>query len=1085
MFLRPGVLEDIFDDTTRRRGHRYYQQDRVSDLTDILSGTSLHKLAARVRGSRNQEYKTLVTIDTVTPWALTTACTCPVGSYCKHAVAVLLEASQPAAPPRPTMTPAQIRAISARAWLNEAPSRRESQANAGLVFVLVPDEHYEDVSVQCHRVRILKNGKPGKSQRVTPWQRSDLEDQPPKYIQKADIEPLLWMQRLPGAFWDEPRLTGLAGARFLASALKTGRLLWQEVDSVPFTAGEVAKAGLEWHQNDAGDYELVPVQLDTAILLDTDPPWYLDVTTLKAGPLDLPVDYETWQHLLEAPPIPPSIMEEHASELRNLAEPLGASLPSSIRVPQEIHARPVPVLQLFQVPGPQSAPQKVARLRFEYEGVMLDGYQSPGDNPVRQVTDQASLVIFRDLPFERECSVRLAGFIHLFDLDRAWASSLPDGMDQDQTLPDTDMWLNFLAWELPSLVNDGWRVEMDDSFDVPVIEASQWYGQTTATDEDGWFDIEVGLEQDGRRIDLIPLLEQSLHHVESGISLNTEGELTLPESLWLHDGESLIRVPAERVRPMLETLIHLFQRGFSTDRTEGALRLPRLEAALFVGTTSADWQNSDQLRHLGQQLTNFKGLETVAPPANLNATLRHYQQEGLNWLQFLKHSSLGGILADDMGLGKTLQTLASILTEKQAGRLKHPALVVCPTSVIPNWKSEAARFTPGLRVLVIHGPKRKPLFDQVANADLIITSYPLLNRDADQHETINYSLAFFDEAQNLKNPKAAVSKKARRLNTANRIALTGTPMENHLGELWSLFDLVLPGYLGSEAEFREFYRNPIERAGDAHKHHHLGRRIRPFLLRRTKDQVTPELPEKTEMVRLVELNKTQKDLYETIRASMNEKVRKLMNEKGVARSQIEILEALLKLRQICCHPDLLKSSEQSYPSAKLDYLLEMVAELLEEGRRIIIFSQFTSMLAILEKALTDLGLPYVKLTGKTRDRETPVEQFQQGDTPLFLISLKAGGAGLNLTAADCVIHYDPWWNPAVEQQATDRAWRIGQDKPVFVYRLICEGTVEERIQALQHRKASLADGLYGKAESFSAALTAEDVQVLFEPLGQG
>jgi SNF2 family DNA or RNA helicase len=251
------------------------------------------------------------------------------------------------------------------------------------------------------------------------------------------------------------------------------------------------------------------------------------------------------------------------------------------------------------------------------------------------------------------------------------------------------------------------------------------------------------------------------------------------------------------------------------------------------------------------------------------------------------------------------------------------------------------------------------------------------------------------------------------------------------------------------------------------------------MLRRTKDQVTPELPEKTEIVRHVELNRQQRDLYETVRAAMNQRIRKLLADKGAARSQIEILDALLKLRQICCHPALLNGDETA-GSAKLEYLMDMLEQLLEEGRKVILFSQFTSMLALIENALKSAGIRYEILTGQTRDRATPVKRFQNGDSPVFLISLKAGGTGLNLTAADCVIHYDPWWNPAVEQQATDRAWRIGQDKPVFVYRLISEGTVEERIQALQARKSQLADGLYGNADTFSAAITADDISVLFE-----
>jgi len=586
--------------------------------------------------------------------------------------------------------------------------------------------------------------------------------------------------------------------------------------------------------------------------------------------------------------------------------------------------------------------------------------------------------------------------------------------------------------------------------------------------------VELGIDHEGVQIDLIPLLHQALAYLPAQPEGEEASADNLPETLWLHNGETLIRVPSERIRPLAQTLLSILGR-----ESDGTLRLPRLDAAQVMGNTRADWDSSGELKALGEKLTDFQALEEVQPPKELNARLRPYQQDGLNWLQFLREFRLGGILADDMGLGKTLQTLACIQSEKSEGRLKAPALVVCPTTLIANWQSEAKKFTPGLRLLVIHGPRRKPLFDQVAEADLVITSYPLIPRDIERHKEQSYSLAFFDEAQYLKNPATALARAARKLPAENCIALTGTPMENHLGELWSLFDLILPGYLGDQKAFRAEYRKPIEQNGDASRQARLSRRVRPFMLRRTKDQVTPELPEKTEIIRHVELNREQRDLYETVRASMDKRIRELLASKGAARSQIEILDALLKLRQICCHPALL-NSETNAGSAKMDYLLEMIKELLEEGRRIILFSQFTSMLALIEQALKTAGIRYEKLTGQTRDRATPVKHFQNGESPVFLISLKAGGTGLNLTAADCVIHYDPWWNPAVEQQATDRAWRIGQDKPVFVYRLISEGTVEERIQALQARKSQLADGLYGKSETFATALTAEDITVLFE-----
>ena len=474
----------------------------------------------------------------------------------------------------------------------------------------------------------------------------------------------------------------------------------------------------------------------------------------------------------------------------------------------------------------------------------------------------------------------------------------------------------------------------------------------------------------------------------------------------------------------------------------------------------------------------------MAAPAGLQASLRPYQSDGLAWLQFLREYELGGILADDMGLGKTVQTLAHILLEKEAGRLTAPALVVAPTSLMANWQAEAARFAPGLRVLLLHGAERARRFDEIGQHDLVLTTYALLPRDEALLRARRFHLLILDEAQYIKNA-AKAAQTAALLPARHRLCLTGTPLENHLGELWSQFHFLMPGLLGDEKSFNTEFRTPIEKHGDASRNAFLVRRVKPFLLRRTKEEVAKELPPKTEIVREVELAGAQRDLYETVRLAMDEKVREAIASKGLARSQIVILDALLKLRQVCCDPRLVKLAghdTRGAPSAKLDELMEMLAELLDEGRKILVFSQFTSMLALIEAELQQRAIAYALLTGDTKDRAGQVAAFQQGEVPLFLISLKAGGVGLNLTAADTVIHYDPWWNPAVENQATDRAHRIGQDKPVFVYKLIAKGTLEEKIQELQRKKAELADAVLAGGAAQDLALTQADLQAILAPL---
>jgi len=489
------------------------------------------------------------------------------------------------------------------------------------------------------------------------------------------------------------------------------------------------------------------------------------------------------------------------------------------------------------------------------------------------------------------------------------------------------------------------------------------------------------------------------------------------------------------------------------------------------------------LAELAAKLRDFAGIAPVPLPAGVQATLRDYQLAGYHWMQFLARHGLHGILADDMGLGKTLQTLAHILAEKEAGHSGgKPVLVVAPTSVVPNWRAEAHKFTPSLRVLLLNGAERKKYFRSIPHADLVLTSFALLQRDLDKLRGVAFHLVVLDEAQNIKNPRAKVAQAACKLDARHRLCLSGTPIENHLGELWSLLRFLIPGFLGSEEAFNARFRKPIEKDGDVERNELLRRRVAPLILRRTKDQVAKELPPKTELIHLIELHSEQKDLYETVRATMDKRVRQAIEARGLGQSQIVFLDALLKLRQICCDPRLLPEefSNHVQTSAKLDFLTNLLELLIEEGRRILLFSQFTSMLALIEQHLIATPVPYLKLTGSSTDRGKLVEDFQTGRIPLFLISLKAGGTGLNLTAADTVIHYDPWWNPAAEAQATDRAYRIGQDKPVFVHKLLCQDTVEERIHKLQQEKGKLAAGILAGTD-LAATLDPATVRALLNP----
>jgi len=626
----------------------------------------------------------------------------------------------------------------------------------------------------------------------------------------------------------------------------------------------------------------------------------------------------------------------------------------------------------------------------------------------------------------------------------------------------------------------GWEVEFGEDVGHEVIDVDPAAWQCALTDESGgsWFHLSVGFEVAGKKLDLLPILADLLAKgvLEVSLEYPPGGQLLYH----LPDGAAL-RLPVDRVRKILQTLAAFIDpRRFHG----GRMQIHPLDAAAIAALGELGVAAPPALHELTEKLHGGAVVAKAPLPEGLRAELRSYQLDGYRWMRFLGEHGLHGILADDMGLGKTLQTIAWLLDEKQSGRSQgRPSLVVAPTSVVPNWAAEVRRFAPDLRVLVLDGPQRASYFRSIPHADLVLTSYALLQRDIGKLREIELHAAVLDEAQYIKNPSAKVAQAACRLQSRHRLCLSGTPIENHLGELWSLMKFLMPGFLGSAEDFGKRFRTPIEKDGDAERQAALKARVAPVILRRTKDQVATELPPKTILVHAVELTVAQKDLYETVRASMDKRVRQAIAARGLAESRMVFLEALLKLRQICCHPQLLKMDGEELPgeSAKLDYLAELLDTLAEEGRRVLVFSQFTSMLAIIAQHLEQRKIPFLKLTGESKDRGALVEKFQSGAIPVFLISLKAGGTGLNLTAADTVIHYDPWWNPAAEAQATDRAYRIGQNKPVFVHKLLCAGTVEDRIHQLQQKKSLLADALLAERAT-PAVMDEAAVAALLAPL---
>jgi superfamily II DNA or RNA helicase len=746
-----------------------------------------------------------------------------------------------------------------------------------------------------------------------------------------------------------------------------------------------------------------------------------------------------------------------------------------------ISRSPRVIARLGRVASPAEGPIEVLHLAFDYgdrdEPVEIDPDDQrqfarlPGD-------DGDAQFVRRDKAAEQAALKRLSGLgFALLRLEPPRGSLNARGV-RVHRLAGRDAgerWADFLNTQRRILESEGWTIEIGEDFGPKLIEPDGEIAVAVADAGEGWFDLEVGVEIDGERRPLLPILASLIDRGGMAAVRVVDGRA----HLGLEDGSVLV-LPADRVSRLFSVLEAMLARGRKFD---DGLRMPLAEADGLLDIDDLIARRAGRTQEIDAFLRRIREAEEIperpAPPS-FNGELRGYQRVGLGWLQRLREGGVAGLLADDMGLGKTAQTLAHIAVEREEGRLTDPCLIVVPTSLVPNWVKEIRRFLPGIEPLVLHGLDRHERRADLAAAEIVVTTYGVVARDIDLMAGCAWHLVVLDEAQAIKNPDSKATRAVCRLRANHRLCLSGTPVENNLGELWSQFAFLMPGLLGDRKEFQKHFRIPIEKRGDAARATLLMRRTRPFLLRRMKTEVARDLPPKTEVIRHIDLGEAQRDLYETIRLSVHEAVRAAIAASGLARSAITVIDALLKLRQACCDPRLVKipAAASVGASAKLETLIAMIAEMVPEGRRILVFSQFTSMLDLIKPALDEIGVPWLELTGKTLDRATPVERFQRCEVPVFLISLKAGGRGLNLTAADTVIHYDPWWNPAAEDQATDRAYRIGQDKPVFVYKLIAADTVEERIVELQRRKENLAAATIEGAGLVSA-LDDGDVDYLF------
>jgi non-specific serine/threonine protein kinase len=624
-----------------------------------------------------------------------------------------------------------------------------------------------------------------------------------------------------------------------------------------------------------------------------------------------------------------------------------------------------------------------------------------------------------------------------------------------------DAALQFLMDELPVLIREGWDVYGEERLVRLRVKRSTPSVSVGITSGIDWFDLKTQVRIDD---ELVPwtALREAFRQNSRFVRLGSGAFGRLPEE-WLSRqiqlGQSLgLSEEAGDATGFIQRLPHYL----ATSARE------LLEVASEVDV-DVDW------RRFLQGLEGVESIPEVPPPEAFVGELRHYQLRGLARLAFWRDFGLHGILADDMGLGKTIQAIALLLHEQAAGT-PGPSLLVAPTSVVYNWEQEIAKFAPGLRVLVLHGSDRHLRFEALPAADVVITSYGLLQRDRAVLLEQPFNYAILDEAQKIKNPRSQAAKMACRIRARRRLCLTGTPIENNLLEFWSLFHFLMPGLLGSERLFRQTYFKTDPEEVDTARDR-LRRMTRPFLLRRLKQDVATDLPPRTEIVSYCELGVEQRRLYDETLAAVRGSIFAEVRSKGLRRAHFHVLEGLLRLRQVACDPRLVLKDGTRLPSAKVEQFMDLLREIIAEGHRVLVFSQFVKMLTILREHLEQESIPYAYLDGQTKDRLERVQRFNSDDTPVFLISLKAGGTGLNLTGADYVIHFDPWWNPAVEDQATDRAHRIGQTRQVFSYKLIARGTVEEKVLSLQAQKRKIVQDVLGGTD-LGSELTLSDLEFL-------
>ncbi len=1094
-----NVLIDAFTENELIRAQNYVAKKKVKELHVQCDDLGVLRFSAKVQGTQRNPYSQRIII---TNQELLGDCSCPVGFNCKHVAAVLMRYferngnAQLAEPEFEKRVDAEL--VEWVEGLQELQQQERSNKalNQTLVFLLDIYKGYQGycLSIKPALCKPLKRGGLGKPKVFTSFTESVKRE-----VSESDYELLSLL-----LIYSDNALYAHKSEGFLLYVDKTEKIInkliahghcyWQSMSASAIQKGPKVQGQFTWEENELGEQRLT-CQFESVFYqaLPSIPLLYLNTATMELGPFVTKYKDEVAASLLLAPAVEAKQANAFAQLLAKQHD-IALPKPKTYKKIKTKYQDPVGILHVDCVPIGCQIRKRGQREKIQIKDVIIGkvSYQyGPFATPFSNYRDKITCIeqdavieVKRD--FRKEA--KMCEVLEHFNLEtvdeKGILPSYYSHNDHDDDIfisyaNDSTQAQQFVNKIIPEMEKKGWKIFFEK--DIPsmqqFVEVEQWYAELNESSEYDWFDFELGVIVDGEKMSLLPHLVEAINKGK----LNDDGKciiLTVAQS-------KAVSLPRSRMQKVIEIISQYIDPARMGDG-ESAVKLSGYQASLLneidqaLQASKLRWFGDMALLDLGRRLNGFKQVESVKIPASFSAKLRPYQQVGVNWLQFLVKYNLNGILADDMGLGKTVQTLAHIAIEKEAGRMNKPCLIVAPTSVINNWVSEAEKFVSSLKVLLLHGSQRSKFYNDVNNYDIVVTTYPLLVRDKTELMKSEYHLLILDEAQFIKNAQAKMTQVVSQLKAKHRLCLTGTPLENHLGELWSLFNFLTPGLLGDAKSFRQQFRVPIEKDHSAEKQHHLSKRVGPFILRRKKDDVLTDLPKKTEIIQHIDLDIEQRDLYEGLRLSMNKKIKQAIDQKGIERSQIMILDALLKLRQVCCDPALLKldAAKKITQSAKLDFLMNMLQELLGEQRKILVFSQFTSMLALIEKKLKQQKISYVKLTGQTKDRKTPVEKFQSGKISVFLISLKAGGTGLNLTAADTVIHYDPWWNPAVEMQATDRAHRIGQENPVFVYKLVATETIEEKMLEMQEKKKAMMDAVFS-SDHHKGSISTKDLEYLF------